>query len=355
MKRPLCACGGLFVAAVFFLMLVIQAKEGSELPDQAAVTITGIICGKEEKISSFTGKRQLVLYLKTENDRKIMLYLDDTDYKLPMGCTLKVSGKVKNFPRSSNPGEFDSRSYYRILKIEYSLTDVKIIGIGGKENAFQEFLYNTRVYLEGILDKTMKPEDAGVMKAILLGDKNWLSDDIKDAFKKNGIIHIIAVSGMHISILGMSLYKLLRKAGIRISVSAGISVLLMYSYGVMCTMSTSAFRAIVMFAVHLGADMIGRTYDMLSAMALSGIMLILSCPLYLKHSGFLMSFGAVIAIGYVLPAMPDVLRNGKLRLISASLSIMLVTLPVNMCFYYTYPIYSIILNLLIILSVHIIL
>ena len=345
MKRPLCVYGGLLAAAVFFLLLVIQAREGSELPDQAAVTITGIICGKEEKISSFTGKRQLVLYLKTENGRKVMLYLDDTDYKLPMGCALKVSGKVRNFPQSTNPGEFDSFSYYRILKIEYSLTDVKILGVGGKENVIWEFLYEIRCYFEEILDNTMNPEDAGVMKAILLGDKNYLSDDTKDAFKKNGIIHIIAVSGMHITILGMSLYKLLRKAGIRIFVSAGISVLLMYSYGIMCGMSTSAFRAIVMFAVHLGANVIGRTYDMLSAMALSGIILILSCPLYLMHSGFLMSFGAVIAIGYVLPAMPEVLRNGKLKFISASVSIMLVTLPVNMCFYYTYPIYSIVLNL----------
>ncbi len=345
MKRPLCVVLGLLVAAVFFLLRVMQVMEDSGLPDQATVTITGTICGKEEKISSFSGMKQLVVYLKTVNGRKVMLYLDDAEYKLPMGCTLKVFGKVKNFPVSTNPGEFDSRSYYRILKIEYSLTDISIIGIGGKEDVLKEFLYRARVYFEGILDKTLAPEDAGVMKAILLGDKNQLSDDIKDAFKNNGIIHIIAVSGMHISILGMSLYKLLRKAGIRVFVASVISAILMFMYGEMCGMSTSAFRAIVMFAVRLGADVIGRSYDMLSAMALSGIMLIVSCPLYLMHSGFLMSFGAIIAIGYVLPAMPDALRKGKLKIISTSVSIMLVTLPVNMCFYYTYPVYSIVLNL----------
>ncbi|WP_026528729.1 ComEC/Rec2 family competence protein [Butyrivibrio sp. VCD2006] len=345
MKRPLCVVGGLLAAAVFFLLLVMQAEEDSYLPDQAAITITGKICGKEEKISSFSGEKQLILYLKTENGRKVMLYLDDTEYKLPMGCTLKASGKVRNFQRSTNPGEFDSQSYYRILKIEYSLTDVKIIGIGGKENKAEEFLYKTRLYLEGLLDKVLSPEDSGVMKAILLGDKNYLTDDIKEEFKRNGIIHIIAVSGMHISIIGMSLYKLLRKIGMRISLSAVIATAIMYSYGIMCGMSTSAFRAIMMFAVHLGADIIGRTYDMLSAMALSGIILLISCPLYLKHSGFLMSFGAVIALGYVLPAMPDVFRTGRLKLLGASISIMLVTLPVSMCFYYTYPIYSVVLNL----------
>ncbi|SEL45226.1 competence protein ComEC [Butyrivibrio sp. ob235] len=345
MKRPLCAVGGLFAAAVFFLLLVIQMQEGSELPDRAVVTITGTICGKEEKISSYTGEKQIVLYLKKEDGRKIMLYLDDAGYKLPMGCILKVSGKVRNFPESRNPGEFDSRSYYRILKIEYSLTDVKILGIGGRENVPEELLYRVKQSFEEILDRTMNSEDSGVMKAILLGDKNWLSDDIKDAFKKNGIIHIIAVSGVHISIIGMSLYRLLRKVGVKIPAAAAISVIVMLMYGVMCGMSASAFRAIVMFAVHLGADIIGRTYDMLSAMSLSGIMLLVSCPLYLKHSGFLMSFGAVIAIGYVLPVMPDTIRTGKLKFMAASLSIMLVTLPVNMCFYYTYPVYSIVLNL----------
>ncbi|WP_408070641.1 DNA internalization-related competence protein ComEC/Rec2 [Butyrivibrio sp. JL13D10] len=347
MKRPLCAVTGLLAATVFFLLQFLPAEEISYPTDREIITVKGIISNKELRTSPKTGEKQLVLYLKTDRDRKILLYIDDLGYRLPIGCVLKVRGKVKNFPVSRNPGEFDSREYYRILKTEYSLTDVELLGIGGSEDFVSESLYDAKLYFESILDKTMSESDAGVMKAILLGDKNDLEEDIKDSFKRNGIIHIMAVSGLHISIIGMSLYKLLRKAGARIIFAAAFAICVMYMYGNMCGMSTSACRAIVMFAVNLGADIIGRSYDMLSALSLAGAMLLISQPLYIRHSGFLMSFGAVIAIGYVLPVMPEYIKSGKLKIISASLAIMLVTLPVNMSFYYTYPVYSIVLNILI--------
>ncbi|WP_029320600.1 DNA internalization-related competence protein ComEC/Rec2 [Butyrivibrio sp. AE3004] len=347
MKRPLSIIGGLIAAAVFLLLQILPAEEVSLPNDRAVITTIGTISGKEEKISSVSGEKRLIVYITGDDGRKVMLYMDNAEYKLPLGCTVKVRGKVRNFSGSRNPGEFDSYNYYRILKIKYSLTDTEVLGIGGKEDYLLEKLFDAKMYFEGILDSTLSCEDAGVMKAVLLGDKNGLDEDIKDSFKRNGIIHIMAVSGLHISIIGMTLYKLLRKAGSGIAPAAVPAIIVMYIYGVMCGMSTSAFRAIIMFMVHLGADIIGRTYDMLSALALSGIMLLCSQPLYIMHSGFLMSFGAVIAIGYVLPAMPEVVREGRLKIISASLSIMLVTLPINMSFYYTFPIYSVVLNVFI--------
>ncbi|WP_026660687.1 DNA internalization-related competence protein ComEC/Rec2 [Butyrivibrio sp. AC2005] len=347
MKRPLCFVGAFFAIAVFFLLQFLPAEEYSVPRDRESITVTGIINGKEEKTSSFTGKKQLVLYLRMDSGRIVLIYLDDMMYKLPIGCVLKVRGNVKNFSESRNPGEFDSREYYRILKTEYSLTDVEVLGIGGHEDLLAEKLYNARIYFEHVLDSVLSETDAGVMKAVLLGDRNCLDEGIKEDFKRNGIIHIMAVSGLHISIIGMTLYKLLRKLGAGIPLAAVVATTVMYMYGGMCGMSTSAFRAIVMFGVKLGADIIGRSYDMLSAMALSGIMILLANPLYIKHSGFLMSFGAVLAIGYVLPVMPEVIKSGKLKIISASLSIMLVTLPINMSFYYTYPVYSIVLNIFI--------
>lgn len=345
MKRPLCFIGGLFAATVFLLLQILPAEEYSYPKDRESITVTGIIAAKEERISPLSDNKELVLYLKLDNDEKIIAYLDDFKYKLPIGCALKVSGKVRSFKQARNPGEFDSREYYRILQIKYSLTDVKVLGIGGKEDYLAEGLYNIKLYLESVLDRILPEGDAEVMKAVLLGDRSGLSKEIKEDFKRNGIIHIMAVSGLHISLIGMTLYKLLRKSGVRIIIAALFSTVIMYMYGVMCGMSTSAFRAIVMFLVNLGADIVGRSYDMLSALSLSGIMILASEPLYIRHSGFLMSFGAVLAIGYALPALPDFIKDGRLKIISAGLSIMLVTLPVNMSFYYTYPVYSIVLNI----------
>ena len=75
-------------------------------------------------------------------------------------------------------------------------------------------------------------------------------------------------------------------------------------------MSVSAFRAIVMFGLNVAAGLFGRTYDMLTAMAIAGILLLAGQPLYVWHSGFLFSFGAILAIGLLRPVMEEMLMGG---------------------------------------------
>ena len=71
----------------------------------------------------------------------------------------------------------------------------------------------------------------------------------------------------------------------------------MVMYGDMVGMSSSAYRAIFMFAMKLSADLFYRTYDMLTAVAIAAVLLLLEQPLYLYHTGFLLSFGAILGIG----------------------------------------------------------
>ena len=82
------------------------------------------------------------------------------------------------------------------------------------------------------------------MKAILLGDKAFMNEESKDLYKNNGIIHILAVSGLHISLLGMGLYELLRRLKIKVIPASVMAMIFMCLYGQMCGMSSSSFRAI---------------------------------------------------------------------------------------------------------------
>ncbi|MBE5860129.1 MAG: DNA internalization-related competence protein ComEC/Rec2 [Butyrivibrio sp.] len=342
MKRPLCIFMMLIALSVWLLMAVMPYEEHLTVPDQASVTKIGFVEGKEKK------KDTDVVYLKVPGEEGLlMLYLTEGQEVPAYGRVIKVRGKCMAFQNATNPGEFDSKSYYRILKISYRIVDVRILDVRGSADVYKESLYKIKTGLEESLEKCMDEKDAGVMEAILLGDKNKLDDEIKDSYKRNGIIHIIAVSGLHISIIGFGLYKLLRRMSLHTFFSALLSIFIMYSYGVMCGMSTSAYRAIFMFVAKVLADVIGRTYDMLSAMALCAILILIEQPLYLSHSGFLMSFGAIIGIGYVLPALPEWLREGRLKIFSAGTAITLVNLPVYTSFYYTFPVISAILNILV--------
>ena len=128
----------------------------------------------------------------------------------------------------------------------------------------------------------------------------------------------------------------------------------------------------MLFFLFILAGLWGRTYDMLTGAALSAAVLLLKQPLYIYHSGFLLSFGAVTGIALLVPAVERMLpeesvtesmilnrsrkekavRSLKQKVKSsmiASLSISLATLPIQLYFFYTFPMYSVFLNLFIIL------
>jgi competence protein ComEC len=190
---------------------------------------------------------------------------------------------------------------------------------------------------------------------MLLGEKGTLDKDIKSLYQQNGIIHILAISGLHLSVIGMGLYRLLRKIRCPVTASILLSISVMYCYGTMTGMGSSMTRAYVMFVLHLCATLAGRTYDIYTALIIAALSILLKQPLYLRNSGFLFSFGAVCGIGLFLPAVEDnFFLNGKTlagkteRLVLSGAAISVSTLPVYLCFYYEFPPYSILLNLVVI-------
>ncbi len=146
---------------------------------------------------------------------------------------------------------------------------------------------------------------------------------------------------------------LLRKLRISILPASGISMFLIVQYGVMTGLQTSTFRALVMFLLGVIALCIGRTYDLLSGMSLAAVMMVLDNPLYLYHTGFLLSFGAVMGIGLIHPCMiwliaPRYRRNKLVQSICISLSTQLATLPIILSSYYQVSVCGILLNLVVV-------
>lgn len=267
-----------------------------------------------------------------------------------LGSYVRISGKLKEFARASNPGEFDAGSYYDILGMQLRLQNGIILQAGTGYNAFREKLFQIKCACGKLLDQCYEETEASLLKAMLLGEKNGMDEELKTLYQQNGIIHILSISGLHISLIGMGLYKLLKRLRIPLPVRVILSVTVMYCYGVMTGMSVSAVRAVFMFAVHLGAELIGRTYDMLTALALAAFLILLGQPLYIRHSGFLFSFGAILAIGLFLPEIEmNMFREGKIeKLISSGLAVSIATFPIYLYYYYEYPLYSVFLNLLVI-------
>lgn len=374
MRRPLCCVCVAFVVTVFLYLKFCPLPEPvHDYPEGERITLLGDVYKKEFK----SGSQGNALVVELENVQrwspdlagketeiktktkggKVLCYLEaDENLTVPKaGSTIAVEGKVSCFDRAGNPGEFDARQYYRILGVDCRLYKAEIRAEGSGYSAYREILYQLRCHFEGIFDRVLAPGDASIMKAVLLGNKSGLDGQSRRLFQKSGIAHILAISGLHITLLGMGFYKLLRKVCLPQAACAVVSVGLMIAYGDMVGMSSSAYRAVFMFGMQLVAQMLRRTYDMLTALALAAMLILLEEPLYLYHSGFLLSFGAILGVGCLSDVVkPAGGRDGKrlteraVQSLCGSLSIFLVHFPVMLCVYYEFPVYSFLLNLVII-------
>ena len=185
---------------------------------------------------------------------------------------------------------------------------------------------------------------------MLLGEKSSLKKEQKELYQSGGISHILAISGLHISLVGMLLYRFLRKKKRSYPFSALVSGSCMVVYGFLTGFGVSAKRAVFMFLVYLGAELLGETYDVVSALALSGLLILAEQPLQLFQCGFQLSFLSVGAVALGYPALQKRLgwkKKAAMSLLSG-LSVTLFTLPCTLYWFYEWMPYAVFLNLIVI-------
>ncbi len=147
----------------------------------------------------------------------------------------------------------------------------------------------------------------------------------------------------------MGIYKLMRKK-MRYVSSASISALIMILFSLMTGNSVSAVRAVIMFVMHVVADVLGRKYDMLSAISLSALILLVDNPYYIINAAFILSYAAMLAVAVTAPITVRFFRsdNGFLNTIIFNLSMTFTSMPIMSCLFYRIPTYSILLNIIVV-------
>lgn len=275
-----------------------------------------------------------------------------------IGNIIKVRGKLRQFEEAGNKGNFDSRKYYLSLgfygKIEAGTIEV----INSEYSGIRQGLYELRMEIIERLEKLCSDNKGifsiinnknGIIGAIILGDKTDLDSDIKELYSVSGIAHILAISGLHISFIGMAIYRLLRRR-FRFLFSAAVSIPVVLSFGIMSGFGISTIRAIIMFILKIIGEVLGRKYDAITAISLAGLVLLVQNPFVVCNSGFQMSFGAIIAIVLILPIVEEILNtdNKIIKVLSANFTISLVMNPILAWNYYELPTFSFLLNIVVV-------
>lgn len=270
--------------------------------------------------------------------------------ELQIGNRIEVSGKLSAFPAATNPGQFDAASFYRAkgLRRRMYVTGFRITD--GRCVPVRQFLYRTRNYCISLLYRGCDAEDAAFLAAVLFGDRSGLGEDFLELYRKNGIAHLLAISGLHVSLLGMGFYHSLRKGGCSYAVSGGLAGGFLVLYGLLTGAGTSVTRAVLMLLLLFLAEWEGRTYDLRTAACIAAVAQLLVHPFELYQCGFQLSFLAVLALGG--PAETLIrgfeIRNGFMKSLIASLSVTLCTLPVIAYWFFAVPVFAPCLNLLVI-------
>ncbi len=373
-RRPLCS-----IAAVLLCMTALFAwitdRADTGVPGEgspAPCTVYGRVIRKESGASSrLLYLSEAIIYCSDSLSESfsgsgvrcpesgVLLY-DSSFSDIQTGEYIQAEGELRRPEEARNPGAFDAAAYYRRRGICFQVFADRCTvveecprGIDGFCFRLKESLFRLRSSWKELLLQAAGEKNGGVLAAILLGDKSSLDEAEKELYMKAGIGHILAISGLHISFLGMGVYRMLRKAGVSCEGAGMIGMTVLGFYLLMLGPAVSILRAMIMLAFRIGADLAGRTYDPATALSVSGFLIALWNPYLVIEAGFLFSFGAIFAILWLVPVLQELYQGEKHRkklwdALAGSVGIQLVLLPFTRWFYYEIPVYAVFLNLLVI-------
>ena len=286
------------------------------LPEMKGIALSGHIC----EIPQWKEDTQRCICVVedirmdgTEIPGKLRLYLRSDEENLALlqapalGQRISCTASLWQGDISTNPGGFDFDAYLRLQGLsgyatarieEATLTD-SVYTLSDQRKLLRERI--------GLRIDRLFPENAAIARAFLIGDRSELSQEDRASFSNSGAAHLLAISGMHISILAGALILALRPL-LRRKRSFIVVLTLLIAYGGLIGFSASLTRAILIFAAFNAAPLLGRYSDAPTRLALALLIYLLARPIAILDLGFVLSYGASAGILLLTPPLANLLH-----------------------------------------------
>ena len=268
---------------------------------------------------------------------------------LAQGSLVQVQGRLQRLPRRRNPADFDVGRYLRSRGIYATMivsdtADVALLG--HHRTRTERLVVPAQEYVRTHLARLIPTDEArAVLEALVLGDRSGLEDETRDRFARTGLMHLLAVSGLHVLLVGMVLYGLLRPVLMRLRlgwkamevIRAAATMTLLLLYMMLAGAGASVVRAVVMAGLFIGGTVLQRSAHPLNTLGVAAVILLLARPGHLFEAGFQLSFAAVAAIVTLHPLiyerLPEPwlskpLRRSLVTTATVSMAATLGTMPV---------------------------
>jgi competence protein ComEC len=239
---------------------------------------------------------------------------------LESGDRVALTGQLRPPRGRRNPAGMDYGGYLERRGIHATMTayDGEDVALVGRERSrWARIVAEARSAVRGQLHRHVPSAEArAVLSALVLGDRSGLDVATRDRFARTGLMHLLAVSGLHVLLVGMVVYRLLQPLLLRLSrrrlrwrtvegVRVTLTLTLLLGYLLLSGVSTSATRAVVMAGLLLGGAVLHRAASPLNTLGVAALVLLLWRPGALFDVGFQLSFAAVAAIVTVVPRLED--------------------------------------------------
>ncbi len=245
---------------------------------------------------SFAGERYGVL--KEEKRARKVIVMEARDYQ--PGQVLEIQGKFFVPDRERNPGVFPQLDLWERAGVHGGLAVRKERRIRlNRSSAPLRWAESLRESLREGITRGLPGEANGraVIQAMVLGEKPPGDSEVSQAFRESGAMHVFAVSGLHVTLVGGIFWMVLMHLPIPRRVGVFIVILAMITYAFVTGLRPPAIRATVMAVCFLGAYFLRRRPSLFNALALSLVLVVFWKPSQVHEVGFQLSYGVLLAIG----------------------------------------------------------
>ncbi|KUG26108.1 hypothetical protein ASZ90_004052 [hydrocarbon metagenome] len=285
--------------------------------------------------------------------------------KLSPGNRIVVLGNLLIPPNQKNPGEFDYREYLKGKNISamfnsYSPMDFVIVDY--EKNLLTSLIFDARYAVALKLKELYSEKTAGLLKGLLLADRSEIGYDIKEGFVKSGVIHVLAVSGLHVGFIVLILVFLLGRFNIYLRITFTIIGLL--AFMIITGLPPSVTRATIMAVLLLISYLRSNKQNNFNTLALAAFIILIFDPTQIFNPGFQLSFSAVFSIFVFYPKISKVINDRNitnkllryvLLFVGLSLAAQIGTIPFTIYYFEKLSLISLAANLFVIPMIGIIL
>ena len=274
----------------------------SDMPIKEMVTIISDIQEKEYKkvctAKIVRNNKKILINIKMSQDIPSIKY----------GDSLYIEGEFKQPEEARNYKGYNYKQYLKTKKIigTVELEKVKIL-----KSSNGSFIHNIQKYIRDTINGTLTDEEGNLLLAILLGDKDKLSEDIQESFKTSNLSHMLAVSGAHVSYIILGLTYVLQNSIIGKKNGKIVCIIFLLAFMAITNFTPSVTRACIMAILTLFSSIIYRKSDVYTNISVAALITLIFNPYSLLDLGFQLSYGGTIGIIIFIKRIQEKKSNSK--------------------------------------------